>query len=264
MHDEPARRTVVESTSETVRILTLDRPPVNAIDLDLLGELDRALERAAREEELSGLVLTGRTGVFSAGLDLPTLLTYGRDDIARFWALLHRVLVRLIRHPRPVLVAVNGHCPAGGTVLALPADQRFFLAGPYRIGLNEVEVGLAVPPFIVALFQYAVGVRRAGALLIEGRLLDPAEALAAGLVDEVVAPELWEERLACWRATAARLRGPAREATRQAARAELLDLACEAEKADLGPLTDFWFAPATRRSLEAFVARLKARKAPAE
>jgi 3,2-trans-enoyl-CoA isomerase len=253
-------RGVAESTVENVRVLTLDRPPVNAIDLGLLEALDDALVRAADEPSLAGLVLTGRMGLFSAGLDLPTLLTYGRDDITRFWALLHRVLVRLIRHPQPILAALNGHCPAGGTVLALPADQRLFAAGPYRIGLNEVEVGLAVPPFLVALFRRTVGAAAAGRLLIEGRLLEPAEALAMGLVDEVVPPEAWDERLVRWCTTAARLRGPAREATRRAARADLLELARTLEGENFADLTDFWFAPATQAALAAFVARLKARR----
>ena len=260
MSGEGPARGVGEATLDDVRILTLERPPVNALDLGLLECLDDALARAAQEENLAGLILTGRPGLFSAGLDLPTLLTYSREEITRFWGLLHRVLVRLIRHPRPVLAAVNGHCPAGGTVLTLPADQRFFCSGPYRIGLNEVDVGLAVPPLIVTLFQRVVGVRTAGALLIEGRLLEPTEALAVGLVDEVVPPELWDERLTRWRVTARRLRGSARESTRLAARADLLELARRAENEDLEALSDFWFAPETRRALAAFVERLKSRR----
>lgn len=256
----PSPSLVREETRGTVRVLVLERPPVNAINLALLEALDAALVRAAAEPDLAGLVLTGRPGVFSAGLDLPELLGYTREGMARFWSLLHRVLIRLLRHPEPVLAAVSGHSPAGGTVLALAADQRFLWAGPYRIGLNEVEVGLAVPPFIVTLYQRAVGVQRASSLLVEGRLLEPESALAAGLVDEVVPPETWEVRLARWAETVSRLKSPARAATRAVARADLLGLADRAETADLSPLTDFWFEPGTQDALRAFVARMKARR----
>lgn len=247
-----------EETRGDIRLLVFDRPPVNAIDLGLLAALDSALDRAA-DAGLAGLILTGRLGMFSAGLDLPTLLTYDRATIARFWELLHSVLVKLLRFPEPILAAIGGHCPAGGTVLALPADRRLMCEGDYWIGLNEVEVGLAVPPFIVSLFQRVVGYQRAGVLLIEGRLLHPREALTFGLIDEVIPPEHWEESLRRWSEETTRRKGVARTITRRAARADLLALADATEASNLASLTDFWFAPDVQRSLHAFVARLKAR-----
>ena len=91
------------------------------------------------------------------------------------------------RAPAAQVFGITGHCPAGGTVLAIHADHRVMAAGEFRLGLNEVQVGLYPGPVIHGAFRRLVG-GHAAQLLIRGALIDPATALRMGLVDELCEP----------------------------------------------------------------------------
>ena len=124
--------------------------------------------------------------MFSAGLDVPALLALDRAGIRGFWEEFFGVMRAIALSPIPIASAITGHSPAGGAVLAVFSDYRVMAEGDFRIGLNEVQVGLPVPAVIAGAFARLVGPRRAEQLLVSGALIGPAEALAAGLVDRVV------------------------------------------------------------------------------
>jgi enoyl-CoA hydratase/carnithine racemase len=86
--------------------------------------------------------------------------------------------------PKPLVCAVTGHSPAGGCLLALCCDYRVMAEGKYRIGLNEIPVGIVVPEPIFQLYSFWLGTARAYQFLIEGMLLPAREAVQAGLVNE--------------------------------------------------------------------------------
>jgi Delta3-Delta2-enoyl-CoA isomerase len=231
-----------------VREVRLARPPVNALDPGLVDALIATLETAAAERT-AALVLSGPTGLFSAGLDVPALLALDREALRRFWTRFFELQRRIAVSPIPVIAAITGHCPAGGTVLTLYCDHRVMARGAFRIGLNEVQVGLCPGAIIHRAFERLVGPRLAASLLVRGALLGPDEALAAGLVDEVVAPdEVVGRALAIARELTA-LPANAMRLTRTVVRAELAGLFA-------GPLTRFveeanevWFAPETQARL---------------
>src|SRR6185369_17057957 len=108
-------------------------------------------------EGARGIVLSGREGMFSAGLDVPTLLQLERDHLRAFWNDFFGLCAALARSSIPVVAAVTGHAPAGGAVLAIMCDYRVMARGPFRIGLNEVQVGLSVPECIQAALRRLVG-----------------------------------------------------------------------------------------------------------
>lgn len=242
--------------------LRLDRPPVNALNPELLAALQAALAESI-EGGARAVVVSGCPGMFSAGLDIPHLLTLDEAGMAAFWESLFGLLARLARCPVPVGFAVTGHCPAGGTVLALFGDYRIAADGEFRLGLNETRVGLPVPPVVFGAYRRLLGPRMAEQLGVAGRLVTPKEALAAGLVDEVVPPDAVVARAVERAAELASLPRHAVAATRIEARADLVGLFEGIGGADYEQMTAAWFAPETQAELEKFQERLAARKKPA-
>ena len=128
-----------------LRELRLARPPVNALNYDLVSALRDALAKAGADEK-EGVILSGSPGIFSAGLDLKDLLALSREDLGRFWRAFFSLLKELASSPCPVVAALTGHSPAGGAVLALFCDRRIAVQGErFAIWLNEVQAGLVVP-----------------------------------------------------------------------------------------------------------------------
>lgn len=177
-----------ENTAGGVAVIRFDRPPANAIDLAVTAEFE-ALLGALEAAPPKALVLTGSGGTFSAGLDLKAVPAYGPDQRRELVLSINRMVRRLYGFPRPVAAAVNGHAMAGGLVLALSCDLRIAAAGPSRIALSEVSVGIPFPlgPLLVVGDAVAGATRRDLALF--GKVYDPPAALAAGLVDEIVATD---------------------------------------------------------------------------
>ncbi|HEY7213415.1 MAG TPA: enoyl-CoA hydratase/isomerase family protein, partial [Thermoanaerobaculia bacterium] len=168
-----------------VRELRLDRPPANALSPELIAALRTAVE-AAPAEGARALVLSGAPGRFSGGLDVPHLITLDRSAILAAWRSFYELLRALAASPIPIAAAITGHAPAGGTVLAIFCDARIMAEGDFKIGLNEVQVGIPMPPVLFQALRRLVGAGQAERLCVTSRLLLPAEAREIGLVNEVV------------------------------------------------------------------------------
>ena len=244
-----------------IRQIRLARPPVNALDTALCRALIGAIEQA-HSDGVQGIVLSGGEGIFSAGMDVPELMAHG-DDRARLlqsWQAFFGA-VRAIGHSRiPVAVAIGGHCPAGGCVLSLAADYRIMAASsdaarPFRIGLNEVAVGLVAPEGIQRLLRRLVGVHRAGQLLIGGEMVAAERAHALGMVDELVPLEQVDARALAWMEQLLRLPRSPMLATRAIARNAILGMLAP-ERVDLPAFVARWTRPDTQAGLRAMLARI--------
>lgn len=174
-------------------IIRLNRPKANAINMQMVMELNEELSKIKTNRDAKGVILTGQGAFFSAGLDVVELYSYSEDEILQFWRAFDKLVRNLVAFPKQLIAAVNGHSPAGGCVLALCADYRVMANGAYRIGLNEVPVGVVVPESIFNLYSFWVGSAVAYRNLMEGKLFTADEALAIGLVDEAVDQALVEE-----------------------------------------------------------------------
>jgi enoyl-CoA hydratase/carnithine racemase len=234
-----------------IRELRLARPPVNALNAELLRALIAAVEGASRD---AAIVITGQPGLFSAGLDVRGLLEMDRDQVVALFVELWRVQRAIACSPVPVIFGLTGHSPAGGTVLAIHGDYRVMALGDFRMGLNEVQVGLFPGPVIHGAFRRLTGGHGAQ-LLARGALVDPATALRVGLVDELCeAMQVASRALDVAREYCALPREPMLR-TRALTRRDLVDLfgnpghalMKEREFAALG--ADMWFAPATQELL---------------
>ncbi len=236
--------------------LKLARPPVNAIHPQLIAELSRAL-RLAVEEGARALVLSGREGMFSAGLDLPLFLQLDREAVMAAWRDFFELLRELASSPIPIVAALTGHCPAGGCVLGLYADYRILAEGSYKIGLNEVAVGVRMPRPIHTAAVHVVGRRQAERMCTTAALLGTDEALRIGLVDEVLPGDRVLPRAKEWLEQLLQLPPETLKRTRAIARRDLVAPFRRLDEEQLELFMDEWFSEETQNAMRAAVERLK-------
>lgn len=171
-----------------VAIVSLDDGKANALLVPEFQNLERALDEVAASSALS-VVLTGRPGYFSAGLNVKALATLSLDEKKAVVAAMGSAVLKLFLFPKPVVAAVSGHALGGGAMLALAADTRLFADGTFRFGLNEVPIGLFVPSYAIELARACVSASRLTDLVAHGRVLSPMEALSMHVAEAVHSPE---------------------------------------------------------------------------
>ncbi|MEQ1567291.1 MAG: crotonase/enoyl-CoA hydratase family protein [Myxococcota bacterium] len=178
--------TVSYALTGSTAVVTLDDGKANALSPAAVESLLSAVDRA--EAEAAALVLTGRPDRFCAGFDLRAMMA-GPDQAT---ALLRRgseLFLRLYASPLPVVMACTGHAMAGGALLLLCGDVRIGVGGPFKLGLNEVSIGMPLPILGAELARDRLAVTELTAATIGARIYDPPGARAAGFLDEVVAAD---------------------------------------------------------------------------
>jgi Delta3-Delta2-enoyl-CoA isomerase len=240
--------------------LRLARPPVNAISPALCTALLEAL-RDAPGQGLRAVVISGAPGMYSAGLDVPTLLTLDRAGIIAFWSEFFQLMAVIARSPIPTVAAITGHSPAGGAVISIFCDYRVMARGNFKIGLNEVQVGLTVPEVIQLAFKRLLGAHRAERMMVAGAMIEPDEALRIGLIDELADVDQVIPQALAWCQKHLALPPEAMSSTRRIARRDLADIMGDASRFPADAFADSWFAEETQSVLQAMVAKLKAKKA---
>ena len=161
--------------------------------------------------------------------------------------------------PVPTVAAITGHAPAGGAVLSIMCDYRVMADGAFKIGLNETQVGLAVPAPIQAVLRRLVGAYRAERLMVAGTMLDSAGAKTVGFVDELVATDLVVPRAIGWLGDLLKLPPVAMLETRRIARADLAAMFADSAALRVEDILEIWYAPEAQAVLQALVARLKSK-----
>jgi 3,2-trans-enoyl-CoA isomerase len=214
---------IEEYNYDPVRELRLNRPPVNAFDPALVHALTERL-RAAHTDGQRAIVLSGSPGMFSGGLDIAALVESDAEGIKRFVRAFLELQYQIAISPIPVVTAITGHCAAGGTVLALFADYRVMARGSYRIGLNEVHVGVCAGRIIYGALRRLLGARRADLMMCFGQMVTADEALNIGLVDALADIDRVVLDAKDHAAALTRLPPTAYKTTRQMVRADLVKL----------------------------------------
>lgn len=164
-------------------IVRMDDGKANALSAGMIDGLMTALARA--EKEANAVVLTGRPDRFCAGFDLKVMMS-GPDNAI---ALLKRgaeLYVKLYTLPIPLVIACTGHALAGGSLVLLTGDVRIGTSGAYKIGLNEVQIGLPVPALAMELARARLVPTELGRATLLARIYAPDEAVKAGYLDEVL------------------------------------------------------------------------------
>ncbi len=178
--------TIKVTIKDHLSLITLDRGKSNALNREMIMELNDILNNISTDPNIAGVIITGKEPFFSAGLDLIELYNYNEEEAESFWHLFLNFIANITAFKKPMVAAINGHSPAGGCVIALACDYRVMAEGKYIIGLNEVPVGIIVPNSIFNLYAFWLGSAHASRSLLEGKLFTPEEALQVGLVDELV------------------------------------------------------------------------------
>lgn len=243
------------SRANGVGVIELAQGKVNALDDIAVRELHAAFEALAIEPDITAAVLTGRGKFFSFGWDVPEFLGWERPKFEEFLRAFTTLYRSIFTFPKPVVCAINGHAMAGGCMLTIACDERLMVPGKAKMSFNEVTFGSAVPAGSAEMLTYWLGAEKAERLMLSGVMLTPEEALAVGLVDEVVpaehllsraeqrALELAKPDAAAYRMVKGMLRGPV------AGRMQARDAEFNSQFADL------WYSESTRRQLRGVVIR---------
>ncbi|KAI8919823.1 ClpP/crotonase [Powellomyces hirtus] len=173
-------------------MVAIKREPVNSMDMELWKQLLQTLDACESDAKVRGIVFhsTLAKPIFTAGNDLKELYarTTSKERHREFWSVSNTFLARLLNSPLVTVAAIKGACPAGGACMAMACDFRIATKNSY-IGLNEVALGIPVPPKWIKLMVSVVGQGRADKLLQSATLVPAPEALTFGLVDRVVDSE---------------------------------------------------------------------------
>jgi len=226
---------ITYALDDGIATLTLDNGKVNAISPDVIAAFHEALDRA--EEDRAVVIITGQPGILSGGYDLKVMVSGPQQalDLVSAGSALAR---RMLAHPFPIIVACPGHAVAKGAFILLSADYRVGVEGPFKIGLNEVVIGMTMHHVGIELARDRLRRSFFNRCVINGEMLSPEQAVQAGFLDALVAPE---ELMAAAVAMAEGLKGinmTAHAATKVKARAaflETLDAAIEMDRILPGP-----------------------------
>jgi enoyl-CoA hydratase len=216
---------------ERIATITIDDGKVNAFSIPMLKAVHAALDQAERDGAI--VILTGRENYFSAGFDLKVFAGGEVDQVIEMLTLGATLVERILGFTTPVITACSGHTVAAGAFLPLAADMRIGIEGPYRIGLNEVKIGLTVPWFVIELARQRLAPAHFNRAVVSATMHNPSEAVSAGFFDRVVpadelraasldvAAELAELNPQAHAATKLRVRGDTLKAIRLAIETEL-------------------------------------------
>ncbi|MDO8911577.1 MAG: crotonase/enoyl-CoA hydratase family protein [Phenylobacterium sp.] len=173
---------------EGVAVITMDDGKLNVMSTNMLQALGEALDRAERDEAIV-VLRSGRKGVFSAGFDLKI---FAANDSERSLEMVRagaELALRLLTYPLPTLGVMEGNAFPMGTFLLLACDARIAARGPFRMGLNEVAIGISPPGFAIELARSRLHPAWLSRTVTLGEMYEPDEAVAAGFLDRAVAAD---------------------------------------------------------------------------
>ncbi|OMJ14272.1 Enoyl-CoA delta isomerase 1, mitochondrial [Smittium culicis] len=173
-HSENGRR---------IAIISFNNPPANTFSLEQISEFQNIFKSVEADASTRGVILTSSlNNMFTAGVDLST---FSRDKqyLLEFWTSISSIFRQIYSSRLFTLSAINGHCLALGVVFALACQDRFMVEGNYKIGLNETQVGLPLPAWLIEALKLTVGNRLAEKYASDGIIIGVQEALKSGLID---------------------------------------------------------------------------------
>lgn len=171
-----------------VGTIRLDRPPVNALNAQVTAELAELAKEVSERDDVRAVILYGGEKTFAGGADIKEMATRTYPQIAKFGATLTGTLAAIANIPKPVVAAITGYALGGGLELALTADRR--VAGDnVKVGQPEIQLGVIPGAGGTQRLARLIGPSKTKDIVYTGRFVKAEEALALGIVDEVVAPD---------------------------------------------------------------------------
>jgi enoyl-CoA hydratase len=176
---------VTYTRSDLVSTIAMDDGKVNVFSIPVLRSLHQAFDQGENDDTV--VLLKGRPGCFTAGFDLKTL-SGPRQDAVTLLRLGATLAERILSFPAPVVIACTGHAFPAGAFLLMAADARVGVDGPFKLGLNEVRIGLTLPWFAAVLARHRLSPAHFDHAAVTGEMFAPQTAREAGLLDTVVPP----------------------------------------------------------------------------
>lgn len=197
---------------DQVAVLRFDDGKANVLSHSAIDAFHAGLDRA--EADAGATVIVGRPGRFCAGFDL-SVMGAGIEGVRNLVSAGAELILRSYEFPQPVVIACTGHALAAGAIWLLGADIRIGEEGEFKIGMNEVAIGMPVPQFAVELGRDRLSRRHFGPAVQQAKIYDPTGAIDAGYLDEVVGAGQAEAAAIAAATTAAALKRGAFQLTRQ-------------------------------------------------
>ena len=173
-----------------VGVISLNRPPANAYDWEMLRDLSRAIHQVREDSNVRvALLRSALPKFFCTGADIATLKDSSKAQFADFLTFAHETVDQITRTPKLFIAAISGHCIGGGLELALCCDFRFASAGKYRLGLAEVNLGLSPGMGGTQRLPRLISRSKALQMMVTGDPVGPDEALQLGILDRVLPDE---------------------------------------------------------------------------
>ena len=169
---------------DDISIITLDDGKANVFSPEMSNQLNACLDQV--DTESGCLIITGREGMFSAGLDLKTIQSGDVDRIVEMSSRAFKHLARIFSFPRPVIAACSGHGIALGTFLICCCDYRIGIKGDYMLGANEMRTNMVIPTPILELIKFRVNDSHKYRAVLGAEMYNFNQAQEAGLIDDVV------------------------------------------------------------------------------
>lgn len=243
---------------DSLLIVVMSRGKANAINSEMIEELNGALDQARNNQNIRGAVIaSGRAGFFSTGFDVKEVFQYDRQTLARFFTRFRDFHEGLRLLAKPVIAAVSGHAYAGGAMMSLACDERVFAEGDYGFAVNGINIGITFSPGLIQLAIDGLGLQHARELLLGAKTFSPQEALNIGIAHEMVPLEQSLDRA---KARAQKLCAKPASAFAAIKRAIVQQTSGEAfrrERESLDQFVEQWFLPESVRLRQTLVDSLR-------
>lgn len=250
-HIQEAELSLIKISSDNgIATIIMTRGKVNAINMEMVAELQRGFGEIENDDTARTVIFTGNGKFFSFGFDIPELLTYSKEKLIEFLTGFTGLYTYLYTFPKPLIAALNGHAIAGGCMLASACDFRIMADGKAKIGLNEINIWASVFAGSVEMLKSSTSGLHAHRVLLEGGMYNAQEALELGLVDKVypeddvmnealkIAHEYAKKSAAAFRSIKMLLRRP------------VADTMIRREKDSIDEFVEIWLSEETRKILE--------------
>ena len=170
-----------------VAIIRMNNPPVNVLSSSFIASMNDSMKEITNSrDKVHGVVITSSlSNNFSAGLELNELFNTDRTNLESYWSAFQGFWYSIYSSQLPIVSAINGHCLAGGVVIAVASDYRIAARGNYSIGIPAAKIGVVTPPWVQANIKEVIGHRNTELMLSQAKLFLPEEAFKLNLIDEV-------------------------------------------------------------------------------
>ena len=242
----------------------MHRAPVNSLNKEMIEALTAELDAVEQSGAKAAVVTSAVPNIFSAGLDITEMWNPDETRLRAFWTSLQEMWLRFYGSRLALAAAVEGASPAGGCLLALTCDYRVMVDNArFSIGLNETALGIVAPSWFAATMGNTIGHRHAERHLQLGTLMPPADALAVGMVDEVVPAGDVRARAEAAAREFAAIPPDARHSSKMRMRGATLDALrpAEARQADTDDFVGFVMQDSVQAGLTAYMGMLAKRAA---